>query len=66
MAQVDSALAKEKNIQTGYVFVRPNGQQLEQIADIEQRPVAAIMRAVLEQGVEEVLDSLLYDDKVEG
>lgn len=40
--------------------------QLEQISDIEQRPVAAIMRAILEQGVEEVLEALLYDDnKVE-
>ena len=40
--------------------------QLEQIADIEQRPVATIMRAILEQGVEEVLEALLYDDsKVE-
>ena len=35
--------------------------QLEQIADCEQRSVAAIMRAILETGAEEVLDALLND-----
>lgn len=35
--------------------------QLEQIADIEQKPTAAIMRAILETGAEEVLDALLHD-----
>lgn len=34
VAQVDPAVAKQKNIQFGYVFVRPNGQQLKLIADL--------------------------------
>lgn len=39
--QIDPKMAKEKNIQFGFVFVSPNGSQLKQIASlIEQGKVA--------------------------